>query len=72
MTPVFYNWLRKCTKSYKTRQHTDRRFRNNSKAENFYYAENPLNLKDLRGFELVDTNGLEPLTFRTSSGCSTN
>ena len=24
------------------------------------------------GLQLVDINGLEPLTFRTSSGCSTN
>ena len=24
------------------------------------------------GLQMVDINGLEPLTFRTSSGCSTN
>ena len=26
----------------------------------------------LTGFELVDINGFEPLTFRTSSGCSSS
>ena len=35
-------------------------------------APKPLHIKDFKAFKLVDVNGLEPLTLRTSSECSTS
>ena len=37
-----------------------------------YKQQTPRNHTGFGVFVVVDTNGLEPLTFRTSSGCSTN
>ena len=36
----------------------------------FQAIEKPLRSLDLKGFSLVDDTGLEPVTSRTSSGCS--
>ena len=49
-----------------------------TKNSNFLADQNNFNRKTnktpsfLTGFQLVDINGFEPLTFRTSSGCSSS